>query len=123
VGVICFIAIVISCLGLLGMATYTTETRMKEISIRKVLGSSDKGLILLLSKGFVFLLVLSVVIAVPLAWAINSLWLEHIAYRTSLSFDVILLGVSIVVVLAFITIGSQTLKAAYANPVSNLKND
>jgi putative ABC transport system permease protein len=123
IGVIAFLAVTISCLGLLGMATYTTETRMKEISIRKVLGSSDKALVFLISKGFLKLLTISVVIAVPLAWFINNLWLQMIAYRTELSVGVISSGVLILLVLGGVTIGSQTLRAAYANPVQNLKNE
>jgi putative ABC transport system permease protein len=113
----------ISCLGLLGMATYATETRLKEISIRKVLGSSDQALVLLLSKGFLSLLLMAVIIAVPLAWFINNLWLERIAYRTELGFNVIGLGVAILVVLGILTIGSQTLRAAFTNPVDSLKNE
>lgn len=123
VGVISFMAIVISCLGLLGMATYTTETRMKEISIRKVLGSGTGELVLLLSRGFLTLLVLSVLIAVPVAYFINSLWLEHLAYRTSFSTGVILTGTFILFLLGIITIGSQTMRAAFVNPAESLKND
>lgn len=123
IAVISILAITISCLGLLGMATYTTETRLKEISIRKVLGSSDRALVLLLSKGFIKLLCISIVIAIPLSWLINNLWLEKIAYRTTLDFSVIGTGISIVLILGGITIGSQTLRAAYANPVDNLKNE
>jgi len=123
IGIIAFMAIVISCLGLLGMATYLTETRMKEISIRKILGSSDRALVVLLSKGFFMLLIFAIVLAVPIAWLINNMWLEQIAYRTELNFNVIALGVLILILLGGITIGSQTVRAAFANPVDNLKND
>ncbi len=78
--VIAFLAITISCLGLLGMATYTTETRIKEISIRKVLGCSDGMLVYLLSKGFLVILLVAIVIAVPAAYFVNNLWLEQLAY-------------------------------------------
>jgi putative ABC transport system permease protein len=123
VGVISFMAIVISCLGLLGMATYATEVRMKEMSIRKVLGSTNSSLVILLSRSFLILLVTAIIIAVPIAWFLNNLWLEHIAYRTTLSPMVILTGVSILIILGIVTIGSQTMKAAFANPVNSLKND
>jgi putative ABC transport system permease protein len=123
IGVISFMAIVISCLGLLGMATYATETRMKEISIRKVLGSSSSSLVFLLSKSFMILLLAAVVVAVPISWFVNSLWLDLIAYRVTLGPSVIISGVSILFVLGILTIGSQTLRAAFANPVSSLKND
>lgn len=122
-GFIAGLAIMISCLGLLGMATYSIETRMKEVSIRKVLGSTDRGLVLLLSKGFLKLLMVSVLVGVPLAWVLNNLWLEMIAYRTEISFGVIALGVAVLVLLGAITIGSQTIRAAFANPAENLKNE
>lgn len=122
-GVIASLAIIISCLGLLGMATYNIETRMKEISLRKVLGSSDKQLMFLLSKGFVKLLIISAVIGIPLAWYLNSLWLQYIAYHTEVNAAVVTLGVFILFLLGAITIGSQSLRAAYTNPVDNLKNE
>ena len=121
--VVAFLAIFISCLGLLGMATYTTETRIKEISIRKVLGSSDQALVFLLSKGFLKLLAISILIGVPIAYFGNNLWLEFMAYRTEIGFGVIATGVLTMLVLGAITIGSQTLKAAFTNPVDNLKNE
>jgi len=123
VGIFAFMAIFISCLGLLGMATYATETRLKEISIRKVLGSSNGALVLLLSRGFVVLLGVAVLIAVPVAWFVNNLWLEQIAYRTSFSVGVIGLGILILLALGGLTIGSQTVRAAFTNPVDNLKNE
>jgi putative ABC transport system permease protein len=122
-GVISFLAILISCLGLLGMATYTIETRMKEISIRKVLGSTDKGLILLLSKGFLSMLAIAVSIGVPASWFINNLWLEFMAYHISISVGMMTLGILILVLLGAFTVGSQTLRAAFTNPVDNLKNE
>ena len=121
--VISFLAILISCLGLLGMATYTTETKMKEISIRKVLGSTNGALVLLLSKGFLTLIWIAILIGVPLAWFINNLWLELIAYRTPFSAGVVLTGVGILLALGVLTVGSQTLRAAFTNPVDNLKNE
>lgn len=123
VGVIAGLAIMISCLGLLGMATYTIETRMKEVSIRKVLGSSDQALIILLSKGFVSLLAIAVVIGVPLAYLLNNLWLQFMANRTEIGVGVIGLGVAVLVLFGGITVGSQTIRAAFTNPTDNLKNE
>ena len=120
---IAFLAILISCLGLLGMATYATETRIKEISIRKVLGSSNGSLIYLLSKGFVLILIISILIAVPAAYFINNLWLEQLAYHVSVDVVTILSGVFALIVFGTITIGSQTWRAAYVNPVDNLKSE
>ncbi len=123
VGVISVLAISISCLGLLGMATYTTETRIKEIAVRKVLGASNGTLVYLLSKGFIRILVLSVFIAVPAAYFLNNLWLELIAYHTTFDAVVIVTGVGILVLFGVLTIGSQTLRAATMNPVENLKSE
>lgn len=120
-GVIASLAIMISCLGLLGMATYATETRMKEISIRKVLGSTGMQLIVLLSKGFLGMLALAIAIGVPASYFINNLWLEQIAYHTTLSFGMIIIGVLILLLFGVLTIGSQTIRATYVNPVDNLK--
>jgi putative ABC transport system permease protein len=122
-GVIAFFAILISCLGLLGMATYTIETRMKEISIRKVLGSTDSELIVLLSKGFFKLLMIALAIGVPGAWFLNNLWLQFIAYHTELNVTAVSLGVAILFLLGGVTIGTQTLRAAFTRPVENLKNE
>jgi putative ABC transport system permease protein len=120
VGVIAFIAIVISCLGLLGMATYTIETRLKEISIRKVLGSGNLSLMVLLSKSFIYLLLLAIVLATPIAWFLNSQWLQLIAYRTDFGVGVIGFSVSVVVLLGGLTIGSQTIRAIRIAPLKNL---
>jgi putative ABC transport system permease protein len=117
------LAILISCLGLLGMATYTTETRLKEISIRKILGSSDGALIYLLSKGFVMILLMAVVIAVPAAYFLNGLWLELLPYHVSVDGPTILLGVGLLILFGVITIGSQTSRAALVKPVENLKSE
>jgi putative ABC transport system permease protein len=122
-GLISFLAILISCLGLLGMATYATETRIKEISIRKVLGSSNGSLVYLLSKGFVTILLIAIVLAVPAAYFINSLWLEQLAYHVSVDTATILIGVIALLVFSIITIGSQTWRAVYVNPVDNLKGE
>ena len=117
------IAILISCLGLLGMATYATETRIKEISIRKVLGSSNGSLIYLLSKGFIWMLLISIVIAVPAAYFINNLWLELLAYHVSVNLGTISLGIAVLIFFGIITVGSQTVRATFVKPVENLKSE
>jgi len=122
-GVISFLAILISCLGLLGMATYTTETRIKEVSIRKVLGSSNGSLVYLLSKGFFIVVIMAILIAVPAAYFVNTLWLEKIAYHVTVDFYVIGLGIALLLLFATITIGSQTWRAVFVNPVDNLKSE
>jgi putative ABC transport system permease protein len=123
VTVITILAVFISCMGLMGMATYATETRVKEIAIRKVLGSSDTQIVGLLSGGFLKLIVLSLLIGIPLAWFLNNQWLQLLAYRTSVDAGVIAASGCILVLLGMITVGSQTIRAAFTNPVDNLKND
>jgi putative ABC transport system permease protein len=120
---IAFLAILISCLGLLGMATYTTETRIKEISIRKVLGSSNASLVYLLSRGFISILLISILIAVPAAYFINNLWLENMAYHVTVDMTTIITGVVVLIVFGMLTVGSQTWRAAFVNPVENLKSE
>ncbi|MEK6780924.1 MAG: ABC transporter permease [Bacteroidota bacterium] len=121
--VVAFLAITISCLGLLGMATYATETRLKEISIRKVLGSSDGALIYLLSKGFVSMLLIAIVIAVPAAFFMNDLWLEQLAYHVSVDVVTITIGITALIFFGVITIGSQAWRAIYVKPVENLRSE
>jgi putative ABC transport system permease protein len=122
-GVFAFLAIFISCLGLLGMATYSTETRIKEISVRKILGSSDASLVFLLSKGFLSILFIAILIAVPIAYVANTFWLDLIAYHVTINAGMILLGVAVLIIFGAITIGSQTWRAAFINPVDNLKSE
>jgi putative ABC transport system permease protein len=122
-GFVASLAILISCLGLLGMATYTTQTRMKEVSIRKVLGSSASQIVLLLSKGFMLVLGLAMVIGIPAAFFINNLWLEMIAYHTTISLTVIAEGILILLLFGMLTVGSQTIRAVFVNPVDNLRNE
>ncbi len=122
-GVVSFLAILISCLGLLGMATYSTETRIKEISIRKVLGSSNGSLVYLLSKGFIAILLIAIAIAVPAAYFLNNMWLELLAYHVTIDVSVIFLGVFVLIVFGVLTIGSQTWRATFVNPVENLKSE
>jgi len=120
---IAFLAVAISCLGLLGMATYTTETRIKEISIRKVLGSSDGAIIYLLSKGFFAILLMAIAIAVPAAYVLNTFWLEKLAYHVTVSMPMVLSGVLILILFGALTVGSQTWRAVFVKPVENLKGE
>lgn len=107
------------------MATYATETRIKEISIRKVLGSSDGALIYLLSKGFVSMLLIAIVIAVPAAYFINILWLEQLAYHVYVYVNMITItiGITTLIIFGAVTIGSQAWCAIHVKPVENLKSE
>lgn len=122
-GFISFLAIVISCLGLLGMATYTIETRKKEIALRKVLGSSDQALVYTLSKGYLSILVTALLIAIPISYFMNTFWLQHLVYHVTVDGWTISMGVFILALFGLFTIGSQMLRATRINPVENLKND
>jgi putative ABC transport system permease protein len=122
-GVVSLLAILISCLGLVGRATYSTETRIKEISIRKILGASSSALVLLLSKGFLTILGLAIALGVTAAYFINNIWLDMIAYHTSLDFGAIAIGVFILILFGVLTIGSQTIRATFVKPVENLKSE
>lgn len=117
------LAILIACLGLLGMASYATETRLREVGIRKVLGASVRSVMILLSREFLILVGIAVVLAVPLAWYLNDLWLQEFALRVSVDAGTILISVLVLVLIALVTIGSQTFRAALTNPVQTLRSE
>ncbi len=115
------LAIFISCLGLFGLASYTSLQRTKEIGIRKVLGATVNNIVALLSKEFLVLVFLAFVIATPLAWFAATKWLSDFAYHVDLSAWVFLLSGALSVLIAFLTVGLQAMKAAVRNPVDSLR--
>jgi len=117
------IAIIICCLGLFGLATFSAEQRIKEIGVRKVLGASVTGIVTLLSKDFLKLVVIAIVIASPLAWYIMHNWLQDFAYRVNIGWLVFVIAGIIAVLIAFITISFQAIRAANANPVKSLRTE
>ena len=123
IGFIASLAIIIACLGLLGMATYTAERRTKEVGIRKVLGAGEFNLALLLSRGFLTTLTVSVALGAPLSYFVNTLWLQNFPNRVDFGLTVVLGGSLILLVLGLLTIGSQTLRVARRNPVDTLRNE
>lgn len=123
IGYISFLAILISCLGLFGMATYTTERKTKEVGIRKVLGAAEMAIVLILSKSFLKLLAISILIAAPLSYFINKLWLDNLPNRVDFGFGTVAIASLLILFLGLITIGSQTLRAARRNPVESLKDE
>lgn len=124
IGFISFIAIGISSLGLFGMVVFTTETKLREISIRKVLGASEAGLVFLLSKSFLLLLAIAVMIAIPLTYLFfDGVVLAKFAYHQPIGATELLLSVGIVGGLAILLIGSQTFQAARRQPAEALKNE
>jgi putative ABC transport system permease protein len=123
VGYFTIIAILISCLGLFGLATFSAEQRIKEIGVRKVLGASVSGIIALLSKDFLKLVSISIIIASPIAWYIMNKWLQEFAYRINISWIIFAITTLIALFIALATISIQSIKAAMANPVKSLRSE
>ena len=117
------LAIIIACLGLFALSAFMAEQRNKEIGIRKVLGASVSGITTMLSKDFVKLVVIAIVIASPIAWWAMSKWLQDFAYRITISWWMIAIAGLIAVVIALITVSFQAIKAAVANPVKSLRTE
>ncbi|MDB4901484.1 MAG: Macrolide export ATP-binding/permease protein MacB [Mucilaginibacter sp.] len=117
------IAIFICSLGLLGLAAFTAQVRTREIGVRKVLGASVSGIVGLLAKDFIKLVLIAILIAVPVAWFSMNKWLQAFAYRINISWWVFLLAGSIAILIAFITISFQSVKAALSNPVNSLRSE
>ena len=117
------LGIIIACLGLLGLATFTAQQRVKEIGIRKVLGASIGSIVQLLSKDFLKLVFIAFIIALPVGWYATNKWLQDFAYRVDVHWWVFVLAGIIAIVIAFITISFQTIKAALSNPVKNLRTE
>ena len=116
-------AIFVGCLGLFGLAAYTAERRRKEVGIRKVLGASTKGVVLLLSKEFVKLVIISLLIASPFAWFFMNKWLQDFAYRINISWWIFIVAGVFTILIALLTVSFQAIKAATANPVKSLRSE
>lgn len=117
------IAIVIACLGLLGLSAFTISQRVKEIGIRKVLGAQVSTIVALLSKDFLKLVGIAAIIAFPVAWIAMNKWLNDFAYRIAMPWWMFLLAAILAALIAFLTISYQAVKAATANPVKNLRTE
>lgn len=117
------LAIVISCLGLFGLAAFTAQKRQKEIGIRKVLGASSASISAMLSKDFLKLIGIALLIAFPVAWWIMHNWLQSYTYRISITSMTFLMAGTLVLIITLIAIGFQTIKAAIANPVKSLRTE
>jgi len=115
------LAIFIACLGLFGLASFMAERRTKEIGVRKVLGASMTGIVRIMCKEFVILVLLSILIASPIAYYVMIRWLEHFAYRTSLGWWVFAVGGLLALFITLITVSFQAVKAALTNPVETLR--
>ena len=117
------LAIIIACLGLFGLAAYAAEQRNKEIGIRKVLGAGLSSIVGMLTKDFIKLVVISILIAAPLAWLVMAQWLQGFAYRQNIQWWIIAVAGAGAILIAFITISFQSVKAALINPVKSLRSE
>jgi putative ABC transport system permease protein len=117
------LTILVACLGLFGLVTYTAEQRTKEIGIRKVLGASVTSVTKMLSKDFIKLVVIACLIAFPLSWWAMNQWLQSFAYRINISWWIFLAAGVIAILIALITVSFQAIRAAMANPVKSLRSE
>jgi ABC-type antimicrobial peptide transport system permease subunit len=124
IGFLAFLAVFIASMGLFGMVVFTTETKLREISIRKVLGAGEGKLIFMLSRGFLSLLAIASVIALPVTYIFfDKVVLLRFSYHQPIGLVELFAGAFIVMLAAFVMVGSQTLKAARANPAQVLKTE
>jgi putative ABC transport system permease protein len=117
------LAILISCLGLFGLATFTAERRLKEIGIRKILGSSNTSIIVLLSGDFMKMVIVSIVIALPVSYMMAKYWLESFAFRIDLEAWYFIVAAAAALIISWLTVGMQTIKAARVNPTQCLRDE
>jgi ABC-type antimicrobial peptide transport system permease subunit len=117
------IAIFLSCLGLYGLASFMAVQRIKEVGIRKVLGATVQNVVYLFSKEFIILIIIAFVIAAPIAWYFMKQWLQDFSYRIDISWWIFLIAGLLSLIIALITVSSQAIKAALANPVKNLRTE
>jgi putative ABC transport system permease protein len=117
------IAIIISCLGLLGLAAYTAQVRTREIGVRKVVGASVAGIIRLLAFDFIKLVLIAIAIATPASWYFMNKWLQDFAYKINIGWFVFVLAGLLAITIALLTISFQSVKAALANPVKSLRTE
>lgn len=118
-----FIALFIACLGLLGLATFTAQQRTKEIGVRKVLGASHANILILLSKDFTKLVVIAFIFAAPLSYLAMRNWLQDFAYHIPVGFGTLALAGGVVLLLAWVTVSYQSIRTAFANPITSLRHE
>jgi len=123
VGILAGLAIIISCLGLFGLASFSAEKRVKEIGIRKVLGASVQNVVGLLSRNFIKLVFIANLIAWPLAWFALDKWLADFAYRVDISWWVFIIAGLAALLIALFTVSFQAIRAAVSNPVKSLRSE
>jgi putative ABC transport system permease protein len=121
--IFCGIAILLACLGLFGLSSYTAQQRVKEIGIRKVLGASVTNIMLVLSKDFLRLTLIAIAVALPIAWWATNKWLQDFNYKTDNSWGIYVLAGLLTILFTLITVSFQAVRAALANPVKSLRTE
>jgi putative ABC transport system permease protein len=117
------LAILIACLGLFGLASYMVEQRTKEIGIRKVFGASEGTILGLISRDFLVLIIIGIIIAVPVSYYFMSDWLENYVYRTNISITLLIVSSLLTILITFITISYKAYQAAITNPASSVRTE
>ena len=117
------LAILVACLGLLGLTAFVVQQKVKEIGIRKVLGASTTSIVSMLNMDFLKLVILALIIASPVAWYLMHRWLEDFAYRIRIPWWAFVVAGVVALLVASVTISFQSIKAAMANPVKSLRNE
>ena len=123
INIFAILAIFICCLGLAGLVSYTVEKRRREIGIRKVLGATIQQILLMVSKDFIWLIAIALLLAVPFSWWLMRNWLQNFEYRIDIQWWVFVLAGALAITIAFLTISLQSIKAAMANPVNSLRTE
>jgi putative ABC transport system permease protein len=116
-------AILLACIGLFGLSSYSAQQKIKEIGIRKVLGASVKSIIISLSRDFIRLTMIAIIIALPVAWWATAKWLQDFSYRTNINWSIYVVAAVATILLSMITVAFQAIKAAVANPVKSLRTE
>jgi putative ABC transport system permease protein len=119
----CGLAIFVASLGLFALASFSAERRLKEFGVRKVMGASESGLVMLMYREFLALIIVAFVIASPLAWYFSNEWLSNFAYRVDLSPFAYLLSVLLITIVALTTVGYHSVRAARSNPIKVLRSE
>ena len=120
-GIFCVLAVVISCMGILGLAVFQAQQKIKEIGIRKVLGAASYEITYLLTKNFIMWVIISNILAIPIAYYFMNKWLQDFAYRIDISWWMFIIAGGIALLIALATVSFQAVKAATANPVESLR--
>jgi putative ABC transport system permease protein len=116
-------AILLACIGLFGLSSYSAQQKIKEIGIRKVLGASVKSIVISLSRDFIRLTMIAIIIALPVAWWATAKWLQDFSYRTDINWTIYVAAAFLTILLSVVTVCFQAIKAAIANPVKALRTE